>query len=98
MLSKVSVDQVFTYRFQNIAVYVGFAPNSHRGSTPGTAGGLASPMPPNLPNPGKNPAGAHAAWLILLSLAWKEQAVSIPLSSLVGQPWRVLACKSCVKR
>jgi len=45
MLPKVSVDEVFMHAFSQL-----LPPDSHRGSTP---------VPPNLPTPGKNPAGVR---------------------------------------
>jgi len=36
-------------------------PDHHRGSTPGLRWGTIVSRPPNLPTPGKNPAGAYVS-------------------------------------
>ena len=51
------VDQLFMHHFYNFSS----APRPLRGSTPGLRWGTFVSRPPNLPTPGKNPAGTHGA-------------------------------------
>jgi len=59
-IAKRSVDELFVHYFHNLSsASGGFAPRSHWGFIPGPPLEDFRPQTPNLPTPGKIPAGAH---------------------------------------
>ena len=73
--AKRSVDELFMHHFHNLSSAYGGFQDPHRGAPTPTPSENFRHETPNLPTPGKNPAGALAVCLLLLMTSYMHHTV-----------------------